>query len=785
MSGLTWLHLSDWHQGGDEFDRKVVLEKLVEDIRKRKDINPNLEVVNFIVFSGDLAFSGKPNQYEEAKSEFLQQILEECDLDARHLFIVPGNHDMDIDEFKLLPSELLKSLTSDEQVQRWLTNVRYRSKLLEPFKAFSDFVKDFTGQESPEYACVKRLDDFAEKPILLLGLNSAWMCRRNQCINGVFNDYGSALIGEPQIHECFNKINTEDIVIAVFHHPFEWLAEFDRNRIEAQLRKKCNFILNGHLHKPKIQFDFGGTLGNSVIIPTGACYNKRTQVNPHYVNSYNFSHLDFDRKDCIVFLRCWSDKRTEWIKDTESYADEGYCEFPSWNMAINQRSHPPPASTYYAARPSLGENFEPGDTTIVISVSSDPNLQESRYPTIQAAIIAAKPNDTIVIGERTYNENIYIDKSLTIIGSGADLSIINGNSIGSVLIVGRNNPDIDVTLKGISLIHGKGSSMEDPWRATGAWKTVISGGGGILNYGRLIIENSKVSNNYAYEGGGIYNHGTLNLSDSIVCNNKADFFGGGIANRGAFTSNSGKISVNEAIQGGGIANSGELILNANSLINRNTATSGMGGGIWNRGKVTINDGSVEGNAVLRDQNGYGGDGGGICNDDPNGEVCINGGMISSNSAWRGGGIYNYSGIVIMNNGSIEGNKATHDLLRYGGIGGGISNDGTFIMAGGSISNNTADQSGGGIYSYNGVTIIKNGSISRNTAIGGYGGGIYSDSNAVVFDNIELSIASNKAGLPFTEINWYKGWGVFLRIGTPTIKGGFNQEDQIADNRQKI
>jgi hypothetical protein len=38
MTGLTWLHLSDWHQKGTEFDREVVLEALLKDIKRRKSM---------------------------------------------------------------------------------------------------------------------------------------------------------------------------------------------------------------------------------------------------------------------------------------------------------------------------------------------------------------------------------------------------------------------------------------------------------------------------------------------------------------------------------------------------------------------------------------------------------------------------------------------------------------------------------------------------------------------------------------------------------------------------
>jgi DNA repair exonuclease SbcCD nuclease subunit len=84
MGGLTWLHLSDWHQGGKEFDRQVVLKALLKDIRERKNINPGLDKVDFIIFSGDVAFSGKSDQYQAAQSQFFQPILEACDLVPIH-----------------------------------------------------------------------------------------------------------------------------------------------------------------------------------------------------------------------------------------------------------------------------------------------------------------------------------------------------------------------------------------------------------------------------------------------------------------------------------------------------------------------------------------------------------------------------------------------------------------------------------------------------------------------------------------------------------------------------
>jgi hypothetical protein len=48
MTGLTWLHLSDWHQAERKFNRKVVCDALIKDIKARVEINPHLSKIDFI-----------------------------------------------------------------------------------------------------------------------------------------------------------------------------------------------------------------------------------------------------------------------------------------------------------------------------------------------------------------------------------------------------------------------------------------------------------------------------------------------------------------------------------------------------------------------------------------------------------------------------------------------------------------------------------------------------------------------------------------------------------------
>jgi predicted phosphodiesterase len=326
MGGLTWLHLSDWHQGNKElFNRHVVADKLIEDLEKRTtNISPDLAKIDFIVFSGDVAHGGKPEEYQAAKVEFFDRILKATGLGPNRLFIVPGNHDLNRDEFDLVPPALLKPLESETDVEKWLVKERERGLVLQPFNAFTKYVTEYYGYGHPDFAAIHRIDD---KKIAILGLNSAWMCGRNKDAKGEVDDKGYVLVGEPQIHQSLKDISNADIKIIVLHHPFEWLNEFDRRHVEKRLISECDFILNGHQHTPEAEQIRKDNDRFYVHISTGASYLERISKDPLLINAYNIVHLDLETKKGVVFLRRWIDNQTKWLEDRDTYPPDGKVPF--------------------------------------------------------------------------------------------------------------------------------------------------------------------------------------------------------------------------------------------------------------------------------------------------------------------------------------------------------------------------------------------------------------------------------------------------------------------------
>lgn len=322
-----------------------------------------------------------------------------------------------------------------------------------------------------------------------------------------------------------------------------------------------------------------------------------------------------------------------------------------------------------------------------------------KYSTLQAVIDAAKPKETINVPEGTYAENILIDKSLTINGAGAAKTIIDGSQVTSVIKVGSRLANIDVNLSGLTIQGGTGTSVK-------------------------VHENNP---NDHICGGGVLNYGRLVISDSIILNNEAKHYGGGIFNKGIVTLNSGTtVTLNTAHDGGGIYGSKGLInLDGGSVINNTAEQRGAGIFVGYRCSAKIQTGTISDNIS-------GNMGGGIYNQ--GGFVEMNGGTIFRNDAHAsGGGIY-FSSSIAMNlkGGSIHGNTAR--------LGAGVSCGGSSIILDGAIiyenvANKNEDGLGGGIYNSGTLTLIS-GSICNNKAFR-EGGGIYNDKHAKLFGDKQL------------------------------------------------
>jgi formylglycine-generating enzyme required for sulfatase activity/predicted phosphodiesterase len=322
---IAWLHLSDWHQKGKEFDRDVVKEDLIRDISERAKIDPSLEKIDFIVFSGDVAQNGKKEEYETAIKQLFEPVLAATRLTAQELFIVPGNHDIDRKQFELLLPNLRSPFKNREESNEWLTDEDKLLEVLKPFRTYSSFVTGYTTQDMPAYAGYKKVQIESGIEVALAGINSALMCGRKNA-KGSAGDTNRLVVGEPQVRAAIDKTKNKKIRIAVLHHPFDQLAQFDRTIVEKDIMKHFHFILHGHTHMPGAQLT-DDTRGNFAIVSAGTCFESRAATDPHKANSYNFTRIDLSEEKGFIFLRRWDEVEKRWVAQTGARHERGVFSF--------------------------------------------------------------------------------------------------------------------------------------------------------------------------------------------------------------------------------------------------------------------------------------------------------------------------------------------------------------------------------------------------------------------------------------------------------------------------
>jgi hypothetical protein len=195
---------------------------------------------------------------------------------------------------------------------------------------------------------------------------------------------------------------------------------------------------------------------------------------------------------------------------------------------------------------------------------------------------------------------------------------------------------------------------------TGLGGGVFNVAGGIMDLEYVIVE----ANSSPGGGGGIFNGGTLTISDSVVRGNGVlDFPGGGIDNSGSLLMIRSTVSDNHAFFGGGLANRlGGFATLLSSTVSGNDASGGLdgkyGGGIYNSSStLEIENSTISGNHASAP--GFASFGGGIENTH-DGVVTLTHTTVLGNSSTFGGSISNRNGGTVTITGSILTDSPTGD-----------------------------------------------------------------------------------------------------------------------------
>ena len=295
VPSLTWVHVSDLHFGhGDahyRFDQVGVTDALLRDAA---DMRRRLGPPDLLLVTGDIAFSGQPSQYQQAK-EWLKKLATELGDEVRVL-VIPGNHDID----RKLANEgntflLHNGLRNDPRhLDRLLAHPQQMQSVWSKLEAYSNFAGEFNGCaiDSSQPFWLFEVPTTFPKKLVVCGLNTVLLSFDE-------NDSPKNLrLGRGQLLKAIEQPPRDALLLVLQHHPGEWLL--DGNELHQQLLQRAHIQFSGHVHQQHgILY---ATLSSSARLQfmAGAAHADSSEAAPH---AYSWGQLNID--GLAYYSRIW------------------------------------------------------------------------------------------------------------------------------------------------------------------------------------------------------------------------------------------------------------------------------------------------------------------------------------------------------------------------------------------------------------------------------------------------------------------------------------------------
>ena len=317
------LHLSDFHfKASKKWDADPVLRELARFIKREveRGLAPDL-----VAITGDLSFSGKADEYALAQEWLENQLWPAVgNLPRDRLLLVPGNHDVDRKEVDFVAEAVqgrllqngLDSSRSQAQIAEVLDKPTQREVVLKRHAAYLAFVEGWLGQPQA-LPWWQRAIEIRGCRVHVAGLDSAWMACGN-------DDRGRLLLGRYQLTQTVETAEAAGAHwrIALLHHPWDYLAEFDHEPSHDLVHQRCDLLLRGHLHKSRSAYVRPADPARSCLELAAGCVYENSQ----YPNAFQWIQLSPTGKRVRVHFRAWL--HNAWTIDrNQPDCPEGWTEF--------------------------------------------------------------------------------------------------------------------------------------------------------------------------------------------------------------------------------------------------------------------------------------------------------------------------------------------------------------------------------------------------------------------------------------------------------------------------
>ncbi|MBK8251595.1 MAG: metallophosphoesterase [Polyangiaceae bacterium] len=347
---FSWVHLSDIHFGHGSasyrWDQTFVMDALARDLQSLSTHSLlALPSPQAIFITGDIAFSGKKTQYDEAR-RWIEKVVGSLHLTTANVFVVPGNHDVDrsVDTDRNIKRLVRDVRDGHETLDEVLANDEDRARLAKRMGEYLTFAHTLGPPELQGLAIPNPLPGASSKPesklywqtrfqtpaglpIHLMGLNTSLLAADN-------NDKGCLWLGEAQLAPL-TTADPSALTIALSHHPLhtEWLA--DQLAVGPKVQTRVHLHLSGHVHDAQTEELRSGGGQGFIRISAGASHGDENESPGHGYNVAAVLGLANGQFKLRVWPRKWSAKNASFRVDVDNtLPDLPYAEHELYNLRV-------------------------------------------------------------------------------------------------------------------------------------------------------------------------------------------------------------------------------------------------------------------------------------------------------------------------------------------------------------------------------------------------------------------------------------------------------------------
>jgi UDP-2,3-diacylglucosamine pyrophosphatase LpxH len=238
---IVLLHLSDIHIK-NKSDKVLSVGKKIA-----AAVTPHLpeSVHVFLVLSGDIAYSGKNEEYDLAKSfidEVIASIKEETNIPIS-VIVTPGNHDCDFNKNTKARLGLISQIEKDKEDDVDDSIINICTSIQDAFFEFQQSVENHPKHPDDDKLWRTVTFTVMGKIVEFNLLNISWVSKLKE-------EPGHMLF--PVNRYEFMGLRNAELRILVLHHPFNWFSQRIYRPFRKFVRNIADIIISGHEHQGNV-----------------------------------------------------------------------------------------------------------------------------------------------------------------------------------------------------------------------------------------------------------------------------------------------------------------------------------------------------------------------------------------------------------------------------------------------------------------------------------------------------------------------------------------------------